>query len=722
MPAPGTGEGTEIIGRYVLHGEIASGGMAVVYFGKLLGPGGFMRPVAIKRLHPQFAREPNVRDMFIDEARLASRIQHPNVVPTLDIVRDGDELLLVMEYVHGESLQQLLRATRRRNEPVPMPFVLAIMAGVLNGLEAAHEAKTEAGEPLNIVHRDVSPQNVLCGADGIPRLLDFGIARAAVRLENTQEGIVKGKLAYMAPEQLGGAPVDRRADVYAAGVVMWEMLAGRRLFVREDGASVMIDKILGGAIESPSQHAPAVPRLLGAIVLHALARDPEKRFSTAGEMACALEKFGDVARRSEIGKWVEALAGEALAQRRARLQELGMPWSAYGAASPAAPFKSEVPAIDLEIEERTPVRDPSGSRSPRGDTSSLPSPPPISLSPGNTAPSPGERVSRRPPAAVLFWGSAFMVAGLVVLAHGLRESVVGDDASSAGVASADVPGAALVPPPTCPPGMAKIPGGKFFMGSDDDLPMERPSHNVTLSPYCIDLNEVSTEQYKACSDEGGCKRAGVTNAWAGIGETEHKTYDSLCNVREPLERAKHPINCVDWDMARIYCKARGGRLPTEAEWEFAARGPDGRKYPWGDEEPGPTLLNACGKECAEWGRKNHVSTNAMYANDDGWATTSPVGSFPRGASPYGLQDIVGNVWEWVSDWYAAYPNTELVDPAGPDSGEERVIRGGAWNGAYAAWVRPTFRYKDTASKRSYGIGFRCAKSLQGESVNDNRSK
>ena len=242
MTTAATIDGTEIIGRYALHGEIASGGMAVVHFGRLLGPVGFSRPVAIKRLHPQLAREPNVRAMFIDEARLASRIRHPNVVPTLDVVTDGGDLLLVMEYVHGESLQQLLRAVRKRGEPVPLRITLAVMTAVLHGLHAAHEATTETGQALNVVHRDVSPQNIMVGVDGVARVLDFGIARATVRLENTREGIVKGKLAYMAPEQLGGVVVDRRAAVYAATVVLWEMLTGKRLFVR------------GAHREAPSRH------------------------------------------------------------------------------------------------------------------------------------------------------------------------------------------------------------------------------------------------------------------------------------------------------------------------------------------------------------------------------------------------------------------------------------------------------------------------------------
>jgi serine/threonine-protein kinase len=311
-------ERTAIVGRYALHAQIASGGMAAVYFGKLLGAVGFSKPVAVKRLHPKLARDEGVRRMFIDEARLASRIAHPNVVQTLDVVEDDGELLLVLEYVHGESLQHLLQASRRREEIVPLRITLAIVTAVLHGLHAAHEATGADGSPLDIVHRDVSPQNVLVGVDGLPRVLDFGIARAAVRLASTQDGVVKGKLAYVAPEQLGGAPVDRRADVYAASVLLWEMLSGQRLFVGQDGKT----NLLRSAIDPPSRHRPGVPKLLDAIALHGLARNPEQRFATAREMALALERAGEIARPLEIGEWVEDLAGDRLAERRVRLREL----------------------------------------------------------------------------------------------------------------------------------------------------------------------------------------------------------------------------------------------------------------------------------------------------------------------------------------------------------------------------------------------------------------
>jgi serine/threonine-protein kinase len=340
----------EIVGRYALYGEIASGGMAVVHYGKLLGAVGFQRPVAIKRLHPQLARDPGVRDMFIDEARLASRIRHPNVVPTLDVVADGRDLLLVMEYVHGESLQHLMKAMRKLGQRIPLRITLAIISALLHGLHAAHEATTEEGEPLSVVHRDVSPQNVMVGVDGVARVLDFGIARAAVRLEHTREGIVKGKLAYMAPEQLGGATVDRRADVYAASVILWEMVVGRRLFVKDDGGTVMVDKLLAGRIEPPSRFAPGTPKLLDAIVLHGLARNPERRFATAREMALALERLGDLARPSEIGEWVEGLAAEALAARAVRLQEVERSSSTFRVAT-ARSIDRELPTLFDEDEE-----------------------------------------------------------------------------------------------------------------------------------------------------------------------------------------------------------------------------------------------------------------------------------------------------------------------------------------------------------------------------------
>jgi formylglycine-generating enzyme required for sulfatase activity len=268
--------------------------------------------------------------------------------------------------------------------------------------------------------------------------------------------------------------------------------------------------------------------------------------------------------------------------------------------------------------------------------------------------------------------------------------------------------------------MVLIPGGEYFMGSDehDALDTEKPPHRVKLSPYCLDQFEMTVAEYKMCSDRGACRRAGKENVWPGITAAQRKVYDPLCNILDPVAKAKHPINCIDWGQAREACEARGGRLPTEAEWEFAARGPDGRIYPWGDEPPSATLLNACGKECVAWQKKHpdrETTPAPMYDQDDGFPNTAPVGSFPNGRSRYGIHDVVGNVWEWVADFHADYDknaaSSTVADPAGPASGTDRVIRGGAWNGSVSTWVRPSFRFHAAPTARSYGFGFRCARSL-----------
>ena len=278
-----------IVGRYAIYGEVASGGMATVHFGRLVGQVGFSRTVAIKRLHPQFAKDPDFVSMFVDEARLAARIQHPNVVPTLDIVAVDDELFLVMEYVQGEALSKLIRAARRMNKPVPLRIAMSIMAGALHGLHAAHEAKSERGRPLGIVHRDVSPQNVLVGTDGVARVLDFGVAKAAMRVSTTRDGQMKGKISYMAPEQMRGKGVDRRTDVFAAGIVLWEALTGRRLFDGNDPGEVLT-KLLEANVPPPTSIEPSLPAEVDDLVLPALRREPESRYATARDFAIALEK------------------------------------------------------------------------------------------------------------------------------------------------------------------------------------------------------------------------------------------------------------------------------------------------------------------------------------------------------------------------------------------------------------------------------------------------
>jgi serine/threonine-protein kinase len=313
--------GEKRIGRYVLHDEIASGGMATVYFGRQLGHIGFSRTVAMKRMHESYAKDEEFISMFIDEVRIVGRIRHPNVVPVLDLVAQQGELLMVMEYVHGETLARLIRTANLRKERLPVRVAASIMTGVLEGLHAAHEAVSEKGDPLHIVHRDVSPQNIIVGVDGVARVLDFGVALAAGRLQTTRDGQVKGKMAYMAPEQMRGSLVDRRTDVYAVGVVLWEVLTGTRLF-QADNEIALFGKVLNGETEPPSSAALGISKSLDAVVMRAIDGDPSKRFQTAQEMALEIERATGITTARQVGQTVEKYAGDALKVRAARVTEI----------------------------------------------------------------------------------------------------------------------------------------------------------------------------------------------------------------------------------------------------------------------------------------------------------------------------------------------------------------------------------------------------------------
>jgi eukaryotic-like serine/threonine-protein kinase len=303
------------MGKYRQFRPLAEGGMGSVFLGWAQSEFGVVRPVALKRLHAQFAFDRAAVERFLFEARIAASLRHPHVVPTLDVVADAGAPVLVMSYVHGESLAQLLRLAAVTGHAMPADVAARIAIDVLEGLHAAHELANAEGMPLHLVHRDVSPQNVMVDFEGHAYLVDFGVAKAALQGNTTEAGSFRGKLAYCAPEQMEEAPVDRRADLWAMGVVLWEMLAGRRLFEGLEPSGIV------AKISSPFT-PPPVSKVLDAVVRVAVSLSRDERFGTARAMAVAIEAACAPASHRTVRKWVGRIAQERKLEKDALLAQL----------------------------------------------------------------------------------------------------------------------------------------------------------------------------------------------------------------------------------------------------------------------------------------------------------------------------------------------------------------------------------------------------------------
>ncbi len=676
--------GTTIDGKYHIDAIAGAGGAATVYRATHVTWG---RTVAVKVIRNlstmKESARPEVLAKLVVEAELLASLseQTAAIVQAYDIgtltTAAGDWApYLVLSWLSGATLEAVLDEEEQAGlAPRSLAQAAVLLTPAANALALAHAR--------GIAHRDIKPGNLFVtgaprGIDASIKVLDFGIAKVvadAKSLEgfnSTLADLTSFTPAYGAPEQFSKAvgPTGPWTDVYGLALVVLEVAVGRGLATGDDIGQLAYATTRASVRPTPRQLGMAVTDEVEAVMARALAVRIADRYENVGAFWAALT--------GALG--VDA---SALPSSLSRVSIADGPRSS----------RRRVP-LAIESAATLPVQVPD-----------VPETPPSA--PGTETP--GAR--RRPrrwviPASLV--GLTFTAGALATLVHLARATPHAQPISSA--ASAVVAAPPVSVPPGCPFGMVMVSGGKFFMGSDDAdaMPQEKPQHKVILHAYCIDRTEVTLAAYKSCSDTGGCKRAGVSNTWPGISKTEQKTYDPLCNAIAPDARGTHPVNCVDHAQADNYCREQKKRLPTEAEWELSARGPDGRRYPWGDEAPSPERMNACGAECARWGKSVNTELPAMFAGDDGWVHTAPVGSYPAGASRYGLVDVVGNVWEWVSDGYAPYAEAEAISPKGQDDAPTRVIRGGAWNGSEASWVRPTFRYGSAPTVRSHGIGFRCA--------------
>jgi formylglycine-generating enzyme required for sulfatase activity len=676
--------GRTVADKYAVESVVGEGGFATVYRAMHLI---WKRPVALKVFKALGDVGEKDRQRLLDEfiqegalladlsARTAAIVQARDI-GMLETSKGTHVPYMVLEWLEGSTLEEVLHQEKLAGLP------LRTAAEAVHLIDPAGEALALAHRK-GIAHRDVKPGNIFvlgdARGDSTVKLLDFGIAKVvqdAAKMSGTfaktSGQVTSFTPAYGAPEQFSrtNGATGPWTDVFSLALILTEMITGQEALQGDDYVQLAV------AAGNPDRRP--TPRTLGASVsdevertlAKAVAVKPADRWQSAesfwGAMRQALKMEP---MRSMTEPSPKSVGGIAMASTE------------ISPSDPHPPVASASGAVQAR---------PSSTTDPQTGSSKM-----------------GLFVGLGLGAVVAIGAAAFFL-GQKGPAPAAQVPPAPSRAPVA-VPSAAPSASAVATAAVCPKGMIKIPGGSFFMGSDDDLPFEKPAHQVKLTPFCMDEFEATVDDYKSCSDSGRCKRAGTTNEWEGIAEKDRKAFDPLCNIRDPEGHGKHPINCVDFDMADKFCHEQGKRLPTEAEWEFAARGPDGRKYPWGDEPPAVGYLNACGKECVAWGKKAGIDAKAMYEDDDGYAATAPVGTFPKGASRYGVQDVVGNVWEWVSDWYAEYGKGEQTDPKGPESGDQKVIRGGAWNASYPSWVRPTFRYHDLPGKRSYGIGFRCAK-------------
>ncbi len=592
---------------------------------------------------------------FEREAKALARLTHPNIVKVTDYGDYEGKPYLVMPYLPGGTLKQKL------GKPIPWQEAARLLLPIARALDFAHRQ--------NMIHRDVKPSNILITADGEPMLTDFGIAKILLDTEETADltgtGMGIGTPEYMAPEQWTGksSPL---SDQYALGVVLYEMLTGRKPYSADTPAAILL-KQATEPLPRPGAFARDLPEKVEKLLLKALAKNPEDRYPSMGQFAAALES---------------SLAGSPLpvGDREASRSE-----AKGGAGVRSARPREHTLDTQATVNQWETVKDSPAPR-PR-PTQTVP--PSISSS------------------LIRYWPIG-LVGILVVCALSIglfaalfprlratsapempvpefTQPLVITEAPTEASTATEIPTEA----PTATPDeitdakgvpMRLVPAGEFTMGSDNGYDGEKPVHQVYLDAYYMDKYEVTNALYEACVNAGVCDPPQDTSS-----STRSSYYGDS-------QYADYPVINVDWNQAQTYCEWRGARLPTEAEWEKAARGTDGRVYPWGNDF-----------QC----RNGNFVVPGEPNCDDGYDDTSPVGNYESGKSPYGLYDIAGNVWEWVSDWYDAYPgNTVSNDDYGT---KYRALRGGSWVSNESS-TRSSARGRHDPGDWYVNIGFRCSRS------------
>jgi serine/threonine protein kinase len=751
-----------VVESYRILREIGRGGNAIVY---LAHDQKLDRPVALKMLHA-FAYHPyrrRILERFRRGAQAAARLHHPNILPVYDFGEWQGTFFIAMQYVQGHTLRQHLLGddeTIRPVEPMPLPQALKIIQAVSAALQHAHEH--------GVIHRDVKPSNILLADNGNIYLTDFGLAHVEGAAPITRSGETLGTPHYMSPEQGRGLPINHRSDIYSLGVVLFQMLTGQVPFHADTPAPVIL-KHMVDPLPNPRTLNPEISLMVEVVLRKALAKNPSDRYGTVKEFIQELEK----AAADHEAEIAAQTAPTVVGAPPARLEQggpAGPPRPPTGArpvdrtaelrdydldTSPLPPTRGSDRGRDMKwaivglilaglvavivcgvaaflllggpdlLDRRTPTPPQVAGATPT--PSQIPATPTATPQPTETevivtttetptetaTPTPSPTVPPDTPTATpsdtpsptdtdtptltpTFTPQPTATATATPTATFTPQPTATPTATPT---TTSTPTASPTQPPPIPSGMVLIPAGNFIQGSSDaeivaarqmcadgfggtcPHPLEwfsdeTPRRTVYLDAFYIDKLEVTNQQFAAF--------AAATNYQT---DAEKKSESQTWRTFNTPGRENRPVIWISWNDANAYCQWAGKRLPTEAEWEKAARGTDGRIWPWSS---------------------NWENTRAN-TSDGGPGDVTPVGSYPTGASSYGVMDMTGNVWEWVADWYDPhwYSNSPLQNPGSPPSGVSRVLRGGSFRNP--PWeVRAVHRHSGGPDGYAPDHGFRCA--------------
>ncbi|MGB0388917.1 MAG: SUMF1/EgtB/PvdO family nonheme iron enzyme, partial [Ardenticatenaceae bacterium] len=714
------------IGHYEIIEKLGEGGMGAVYRAK--DPNAFGREVAVKVLPGQFLNKPEFEARFKREARIIVAVEHPAIVPVYHFGEDKGQRFIVMRLMKGGSL-----ADRLEQGPLPVAEIARILAILTPALDKIHKQK--------IIHRDLKPSNILFDEDDTPYIADFGLAKLAEATHHlTKSNLFMGTLAYMSPEQARDASkVDRPSDIYSLGAIVFEMLTGEHPY-HEAHPMALPNFHMNEPVPRLDQLRTALPAGWQELIDCAMAKKPEERYATAGALSDAVQELVRGAPKGSAASQPSAVLPPptpSAAQKKAGQADVPVT-----PIRVTIPITQPLPALEGDKKEGLPPPfDTSASSVHRKLRAPLPAPIPRPQAARGEAlrVGVGTVLAKEPARMQGPIGMALLAVLLLFLGCGMSYLVrVNPDMAgfvanfspsvssptATATAMGNREGLPLLPTftpialgnreglplqptftptgtgnreglplqptftPTTPTfetrvseidGMTQVyvPAGEFLMGSLKSdakaYPDEKPQRTVDLPEFWIDQTEVTNGMYQGCVEDGGCEAPRETTSW----RRRERYYGER-------EFADYPVIYVSWHDASAYCEWAGRRLPTEAEWEKAARGTDGRRYPWGNDQPTGDLLNF-----------NYVV-----------ADTTRVGRYEGVYSPYGALDMAGNVWEWVADAYQnpAQPEEDQED----EESELKVLRGGSWSVNNPRHLRAANRGQDKASDTDIDRGFRCA--------------